>query len=150
MTSKRRQLIVISPLSARLLPLPSPHFTMFEAPSCARGSLMLPGTLLLRNSIEQEPSDLPPHYICDKPSRARCGKFLTWQLSTTSQFSSREEKGLLRRGQADTNGLSLVSQSFLTRGGRRMSGARSRCMQLFMLRPVYSSLSRRTAGIRSS
>ena len=80
------------------------------------------------------------------PSRAPCGKLVTWQLRTTSHFPSREGKGPLLHGQADTNCLSLVSQSFPTRGGRRMFGATSRCMQLFMLRPVYSSLSRRTPG----
>ena len=55
--------------SARLLPLPLPHLSMLKRPAAARGSLscMHPGTLLLRNSIEQEPSDSPPHYFWDKP-----------------------------------------------------------------------------------
>lgn len=55
--------------SARLLPLPLPHLSMLKRPaaSCARGSLMRLGTLLVRNSIEQEPSDSPPRYTCDKP-----------------------------------------------------------------------------------
>lgn len=45
------------------------------------GSLMRLGILLLRNSIEAEPSDLPPHRSIDKSSRARCGKLAPWRLS---------------------------------------------------------------------
>ena len=108
------------------------------------------GTLLFRNSIEQEPSDLPPHLHL-RQALARP----LWQIANLANLAQpliflHERKGVICFTAKPTP---MVRRSFrkafsLVEAAGRL-GREAGCMQLFMLRPVYSSLGRRTAGIWS-
>lgn len=103
-----------------------------------------------------------PTYLCDNPSRARCGKLAPWHFGNlaihhTLSFSFAREKGSIAFTVSLTPIVFRLS-SFIFRSFRkafllvepaRCLGREAGCMQHFMLRPVYSSLSRRTAGIGS-
>ena len=119
------------------------HLTMLKRRAARGAHSCVSEKLLLRNSIEQGPSDSPPHTstfvtIPRAPAVAnwQIGTLAPWQLSHTPYplLFLRERKGVhCFYGQSDTNRLSsfvfrlsLVSQSFSTRGARTLFGARSR------------------------
>ena len=104
------------------------HLTCWSAESCARGSLMRLGILLLRTSIQPEPSDLPPHTYVTSPRAPAVANWHLGDLATSHPLSSslRERKRVLCfHGQSEPNHFSLASQRFSTRGACTLFGARS-------------------------
>ena len=130
------------------------HISHAEAPTCARGSLMRLGISLLRKYIKPEPSDSPPHTFVTSP---RAPAVANWHLGDLAishplSFSLRERKKGSFAFTASPTPIVVPSlrKAFLLVEPVRCLGREAGCMQHFMLRPVYSSLSRRTAGIGPS
>ena len=79
-------------------------------------------------------------YLGDKPSRARCGKLASWQLSIPLSFSLTRGKGSIA---FTVSPPPIVFRFFApfamlsTRGARTLFGARGRCMQLHATSRVF-------------
>ena len=130
------------------------HISHAEAPTCARGSLMRLGISLLRQSIEPEPSDSPPHTFVTSP---RAPAVANWHLGDLAishplSFCLRErQKGpLLSRPVRPRSFFPRFAKLFYSWSLYAVWGEKLGACNTSMLRPVYSSLSRRTAGIGPS